>query len=157
MSKPFLFASLFILAAVGLTAIGCAKQEASQKPSTPPQAQPAATASEGQAGHEEGDAGMAGKSGQDMPGMAGHDMAGMTEHAADTTENKYKDALAQLPPEDQALAEKQKVCPVSGQPLGIMGKPYKVTVEGRDVLLCCPNCEAKIKANPQEYLAKLPQ
>ena len=46
---------------------------------------------------------------------------------------------------------------MSGEPLGAMGKPYKVTVQGQDVLLCCSGCEAKIKANPEEYLAKLKQ
>jgi len=49
--------------------------------------------------------------------------------------------LAKLSPEDRALAEKQKTCPVSGEPLGSMGVPYKLTVQGRDVLLCCPGCE----------------
>jgi hypothetical protein len=145
MPKQFLFASLFILAGIGLTVAGCAKQEASQQPSTPPeasQAQPAAP----HEGHQQGEA-----------GMTGHDMAGMTEQAASAMHNQYEEVLAQLSPEDRALAEKQKVCPVSGQPLGAMGKPYKVTVEGRDVLLCCQGCEAKIKADPDEYLVKLPQ
>ena len=69
----------------------------------------------------------------------------------------YEDALAKLSPQDRALAEKQKTCPVTGQPFGSMGKPYKVTVQGRDVLLCCSGCEAKIKENPEQYLANLPK
>ena len=69
---------------------------------------------------------------------------------------KYEAELAKLSPEDQKLARKQKVCPVSGDPLGSMGKPYKVTVEGRDVFLCCPGCESALKKNPKKYLAKLP-
>jgi YHS domain-containing protein len=82
-----------------------------------------------------------------MGGMA-HDESG---------QSKYADVLAKLSPADRELAEKQKVCPVSGEPLGAMGTPYKVTVEGQDVMLCCSGCEAKIKANPTEYLAKLKQ
>jgi hypothetical protein len=65
------------------------------------------------------------------------------------------EALAQLPAEDRALAEKQKICPVSDEPLGSMGVPVKVTVEGRDVFLCCESCEGMLKENPEEYLAKL--
>lgn len=152
MPRALLLTSLFAVLAIVLAVTGCAKQEASQQPSASPDvspSKPAATEDEDHEGHQHGEAGMA--------GMAGHDMAGMSEHAADATGNKYAEVLAQLSPEDRALAEKQKTCPVSGQPLGAMGKPYKVTVEGRDVLLCCPGCEAKIKANPQEYLAKLPQ
>jgi len=64
-------------------------------------------------------------------------------------------AFAGLAPELREVAAKQKVCPVSGEPLGAMGTPYKVTVKGRDVLLCCQGCEAKIKADPDKYLAKL--
>ena len=46
---------------------------------------------------------------------------------------------------------------MTNETLGKMGKPYKVTIQGRDVLLCCPGCEAKIKEDPEKYLAKLPQ
>ena len=136
MSKMSLFASLSAFVAIGLTMAGCSKQPSSQEPLAPPeeasQAQPAAM---GHEGHEHGGAG----------------------HADHASHGQYEDALAELSPEDRALAEKQKTCPVSGQPLGAMGKPYKVTVQGREVFLCCPGCEAKIKENPEEYLAKLPR
>lgn len=68
---------------------------------------------------------------------------------------KLTDALAKLSPEDRALAEKQKVCPVSGEPLGAMGTPKKIEVKGQAVFICCEGCEEKLKANPDEYLAKL--
>ena len=64
---------------------------------------------------------------------------------------------SQLSEDDRALAQKQKICPVSGQPLGSMGKPYKVTVKGQDVFLCCQGCEDAIKSEPDKYLAKLQQ
>jgi hypothetical protein len=67
----------------------------------------------------------------------------------------YAKALAALSPEDQALAAKQKVCPVMDSPLGSMGTPMKVTVEGRDVLLCCAHCQPAIEADPQKFLDKL--
>jgi YHS domain-containing protein len=75
------------------------------------------------------------------------------EHGEMSTE--VEEALAELSPEDRAAAEKQKTCPVSGDPLGSMGAPYKVTVEGRDVFLCCAGCEDAIKEDPEKYLAKL--
>src|SRR4051812_34433021 len=36
---------------------------------------------------------------------------------------KIKASLVSLSTEDRALAEKQKICPVSGEALGIMGAP----------------------------------
>jgi Cu(I)/Ag(I) efflux system membrane fusion protein len=63
--------------------------------------------------------------------------------------------LKDLSPEDLAAAKKQEVCPVTGEKLGSMGKPYKVTVKGQTVFLCCDGCEEAIKADPDKYLAKL--
>jgi YHS domain-containing protein len=63
--------------------------------------------------------------------------------------------LAELSAADRKLAEKQKFCPVTGEQLGAMGKPFKVTVKGQTVFLCCPGCEEKIKKDPDKYLAKL--
>ena len=64
-------------------------------------------------------------------------------------------AFAELKPEEAAAARKQAICPVGGGPLGTMGKPYKVTIEGRDVYLCCEHCEEDLKADPEKFLAKL--
>jgi YHS domain-containing protein len=63
--------------------------------------------------------------------------------------------LEELNDADRKQAEKQKVCPVSGEPLGSMGKPYKVTVKGRTFFLCCEGCEAELQAHPDKYLKKL--
>lgn len=63
--------------------------------------------------------------------------------------------IKELPPADQELAIKQVFCPVQGDKLGEMGKPFKVTVAGRTVFLCCEGCEEKIKADPKKYFAKL--
>jgi Cu(I)/Ag(I) efflux system membrane fusion protein len=61
-----------------------------------------------------------------------------------------------LSPEDAALAERQRVCPVTGQRLNSMGGPLLVVVEGRKVFLCCKGCERPLKNDPAKYLAKLP-
>ena len=64
-------------------------------------------------------------------------------------------ALSELSVADRTAALAQKVCPVTDKPLGSMGKPLKVTIEGQDVFLCCGGCEAELKKEPAKYLAKL--
>ncbi|WP_165223505.1 heavy metal-binding domain-containing protein [Aquisphaera insulae] len=44
------------------------------------------------------------------------------------------------------------VCPVSGKPLGSMGPPVSVTIDGQTVPLCCKGCEARLRASPEKYL-----
>lgn len=63
--------------------------------------------------------------------------------------------LAELSAADRAAAQSQRVCPVSGQLLGSMGKPPKITVEGNDVFLCCAGCEGQVRNDPSKYLAKV--
>jgi hypothetical protein len=64
-------------------------------------------------------------------------------------------ALSQLSPDDRSAALSQKVCPVSDKPLGGMGKPFQVTVEGEKVFLCCGGCQDTIRADSKKYLSKL--
>lgn len=80
-----------------------------------------------------------------------------TSHTRDGSSDmqKMNEGLAKLSEADRASAEKQHVCPVSGQMLGTMGAPTKVSVKSRDVWLCCPGCESQLRENPDEYLAKL--
>jgi Cu(I)/Ag(I) efflux system membrane fusion protein len=63
--------------------------------------------------------------------------------------------LAKLSAEDRAAAEKQRVCPVSDEPLGSMGVPIKVDVSGKSVWICCDGCREDLLADPDKYLAKL--
>jgi hypothetical protein len=58
--------------------------------------------------------------------------------------------------EDEKLIARQKVCPVMDEPLGSMGPPVRVVVEGRTVFLCCKGCEAALRREPKKFLAKLP-
>lgn len=99
-------------------------------PSGPPSSSPAST----HAGHSEHDHG---------------------DHDGPTGE--VAEQLAKLSSEDKALAEKQKICPVTDEPLGSMGVPPKVTVNGREVFLCCQGCEEELREKADEYLAKLPK
>lgn len=80
-----------------------------------------------------------------------------TEPAQTSTEEdtKVNEAMAKLSPEDRAKAEAQKMCPVSNEPLGSMGTPIKVTVDGRDVFVCCDGCVDELKANFAKYADQL--
>jgi hypothetical protein len=60
---------------------------------------------------------------------------------ADVLPLAFRAVAAKLPPEDRAIAEKQKVCPVTDAPLRSMGVPDKVTLKGKTVFLCCEGCE----------------
>jgi YHS domain-containing protein len=94
----------------------------------------------------------------DKGGSASRDEHGDHGHGGKVaTDPAIEEALAQLSPEDRAAAEEQQICPVSGAKLGSMDKPYKVTVKGREVFLCCDGCEDAIKSDPDKYLAKLDQ
>ena len=77
----------------------------------------------------------------------------------DSTPVKLTDAevarIKTLPAAEQDLALKQAVCPVSGEHLGNMGKPFKITAEGRTFYLCCKSCEDDVKADPKAVIAKL--
>lgn len=59
--------------------------------------------------------------------------------------------------DDAALAARQKVCPVTKEPLDSMGGPVKLVVDGRVVFICCKGCEKALRAKPAEYLRGLPQ
>lgn len=55
------------------------------------------------------------------------------------------------------LIAKQKICPVTGEPLGSMGAPVRVSVGGKPVYVCCKSCEKPLLRKPDEYLSKLPK
>lgn len=65
-------------------------------------------------------------------------------------------ALTKLSDGERTAALAQRTCPVTDKPLGSMGKPPKVTVDGRDVFLCCEGCEEELKNDAAKYLAQLP-
>jgi membrane fusion protein, copper/silver efflux system len=68
-----------------------------------------------------------------------------------------RETLATLSPEDRALAEAQRICPVTKAMLGSMGAPPKIEVDGRTVFLCCIGCEAEVRATPDYYFRVLEQ
>jgi hypothetical protein len=78
-----------------------------------------------------------------------------TEHADAAIKADSLSGLAELSVEDRVLAQKQKICPVTGEELGKHGKPIKFSVNGEIIFLCCSGCVDAIKKDPDKYLAKL--
>ena len=69
--------------------------------------------------------------------------------------------VATVPASEQQLAAaaiaRQKICPVSGKPLGSMGDPVAVDVNGQKLYVCCAGCVNAVKSNPTKYAAGRPQ
>jgi Cu(I)/Ag(I) efflux system membrane fusion protein len=87
-------------------------------------------------------------------GAATAKSAGAAEKSGELSKAQLAN-IAKLPPEDQELARAQRLCPVTDEPLGSMGVPVKVVVEGEPVFLCCKGCERDVRENPTEILAKV--
>lgn len=87
-------------------------------------------------------------------GCSGGPPAPPSKPGAQAASDEVREARAKLSPEDRALAEAQDLCPVTGEKLGSMGTPVKVTVKGETVLLCCASCEKKALNEPDKTLAK---
>ncbi len=69
--------------------------------------------------------------------------------------------VSTVPASKQQLAAaaiaRQKICPISGKPLGCMGEPVAVTVDGQTVYACCGGCVDAIKSNPSKYASGRPE
>ncbi len=68
---------------------------------------------------------------------------------------KVRAGLDKLAPEDRKRAVAQRMCPVQEKPLGLMGKPVEITLDGTAVFLCCASCEDEAKADPKGVLKKV--
>jgi hypothetical protein len=71
--------------------------------------------------------------------------AGATPAASGASEAAGASGLAALDAADRALAMRQRICPVTRLPLGSMGAPVKVKINGKVEFLCCEGCRAKHK------------
>lgn len=70
-------------------------------------------------------------------------------------EAAIKANLDKLSPEDKALAEAQKSCPIGNEPLGSMGVPMKLEVKGQPVFICCEGCKSAAMKDPDKTLQKV--
>ena len=72
-------------------------------------------------------------------GMAGGCCGGMAAPtAAEVSTNATPDLL--------------KTCPVSGEKLGEMGKPFTFTYKDQEVKLCCKGCKKDFDKDPEKYI-----
>ncbi len=68
---------------------------------------------------------------------------------------KERANLAKLAEADRKRAEGQRVCPITDLPLGSMGVPFKMTVQGTPLFLCCEACKDQVAKDPQAALTKI--
>jgi YHS domain-containing protein len=60
-------------------------------------------------------------------------------------------SAASTPPKPDKLT----TCPVSGDKLGEMGKPYVFVYQGQEVKLCCSGCKKDFDKDPAKYVKKI--
>jgi hypothetical protein len=87
-------------------------------------------------------------------------IGGCSEETGPADEQPASGTVSLTEAEIQTLTEKQKVCVVTGEPLGSMGTPVPVRVSdsagsSHTVLLCCDSCREELLSDPESYLAKL--
>jgi Cu(I)/Ag(I) efflux system membrane fusion protein len=78
-------------------------------------------------------------------------------HAPGQPSAEERTNIDKLPPDERELALAQRVCPVTGEPLGSMGVPCKMKVGERVIFLCCEGCEGAVQEDPVGMLKKLDQ
>ncbi|MFT5522452.1 MAG: Cu(I)/Ag(I) efflux system membrane fusion protein [Pirellulaceae bacterium] len=64
-------------------------------------------------------------------------------------------SISELPEADRKLAVKQLICPVTKFPLGSMGIPPKVVIDGKEVFICCEGCKERLQEDPKTHLENL--
>ena len=134
---------LLAVSAATLLAVGLYGCNSSPAPTATP-ASPSQPADEGGTDHTGHD--------HSQDGHMGH---GDHAQGEQSPMDKMTETLAKLPEADRASAEKQHVCPVSGEMLGTMGLPIKVTADGQTAWICCDGCKDKFMGDPATYLAKM--
>jgi len=63
-------------------------------------------------------------------------------------------AMQKLSPADRKLAQAQRMCPIRHEPLGTMGVPVRLELEGTTVFVCCKGCIPDAKADPAKTIAQ---
>jgi len=64
-------------------------------------------------------------------------------------------APAETVADKQAKPDLLTTCPVSGDKLGEMGKPFTFTYKDQEVKLCCKSCKKDFDKDPDKYIAKI--
>lgn len=71
-----------------------------------------------------------------------------------TTEHEHEHAMVTESAEQVVAGAEQTICPVMG---GAINKSIYTEYKGKKVYFCCAACIEKFKADPEKYIAKLPQ
>ncbi len=84
----------------------------------------------------------------------------LSDDGHDHAKKGKADPKAAAKEREKADIAAQKTCVVSNKSLGSMGAPIKVTVKDflaneQDVYVCCQGCVAKVKKEPDKYLANV--
>lgn len=75
----------------------------------------------------------------------------VTPSTAPAVEKEIAASLTGLSAADRKAVESQKFCAVQDTiRLGSMGAPVKITLDGKDVYLCCKGCEAAARKDPEK-------
>jgi YHS domain-containing protein len=92
---------------------------------------------------------------KEEPGAAVTSAEHTHEHEGHEHEGHGHASMTDEPIEAVAAAIEQKTCPVmEGNPIN---KALFVEYKGKKVFFCCPPCKDKFNAEPEKYIAKLPQ
>jgi hypothetical protein len=84
------------------------------------------------------------------------EMADCHDHDHAPSVDTIKANLAKLSPADRKSAEAQGFCVIrTDHALGADGVPYKMTIEGHTVFLCCDHCKDVVLKDPNRALAQL--
>jgi hypothetical protein len=62
-------------------------------------------------------------------------------------------ATASTVADTKAKPDLLTTCPVSGEKLGEMGKPFVFVYKDQEVKLCCKKCKKDFDKNPEKYMA----
>lgn len=65
-------------------------------------------------------------------------------------------AAATVVPPGEATLGDTTTCPVSGEQFVVTAESPHVEHEGRTYYFCCPGCDARFQANPQQFLSPQP-
>ncbi len=86
-------------------------------------------------------------------------LTGLDSKASGQSKIQFKDIVT-LPPTSEQLAAsaiaRQKLCPVSGKPLGSMGRPIPVSLGKKTVFVCCAGCVPEVKNTSSQGITGRP-
>ncbi len=77
------------------------------------------------------------------------------EHGEEGHTHEHSEMAMTTETKEVASTGEQTICPImEGRPIN---KAVFTEYKGKKVYFCCPGCDSKFKADPEKYIAKLPQ